>query len=46
MMVKAYALSDSAKRDALIAIDVDDKRAPIPALMQLAVGHFKALDRT
>ena len=43
-MVEAYALSGSAKRDALVAIDADDKRAPIPALMQLAWGHFKALE--
>jgi hypothetical protein len=48
LVVEAYALSGSAKRDALIAIDVDDKRAPIPALMQLACNHggtsIKALE--
>ena len=44
LVVEAYGLSGSAKRDALVAIDVDDKRAPIPALMQLAWGHFKALE--
>ena len=44
-LVEATAIKDAtAKRNALAALAKDDKQAPVPALMQLAWGHIKALE--
>ena len=40
----ALTQTGSARRDALAAIEADDKRAPVPALLQLAWGHTKSLE--